>query len=70
LPRLVLQTTSAHSFNFIFPKVGVGTYTISIEAAVNTNATVGGSGTAIAGAAYGLGSLTEESVRMVHDFSF
>jgi len=48
----------------------VGTYTISIEAAVNTSATVSGSGTAIAGAAYGLGSLTAESVRMVHDFSF
>jgi hypothetical protein len=69
--QLVLQTTSAHSFNFIFPNVGVGTYTISVEAAVNTNATVpSGSGTAIAGAAYGLGSLTAESVRMVHDFSF
>jgi hypothetical protein len=68
--QLILQTTSAHSFNFIFPNVGVGTYTISIEAAVNTSATVSGSGTAIAGAAYGLGSLTAESVRMVHDFSF
>src|SRR5258708_14328409 len=68
--QLILQTTSAHSFNFIFPNVGVGTYTISIEAAVSTSATVGGSGTAIAGAAYGLGSLTAESVRMVHDFSF
>ncbi len=68
--QLILQTTSAHSFNFIFPNVGVGTYKISIEAAVNTSATVSGSGTAIAGAAYGLGSLTAESVRMVHDFSF
>lgn len=68
--QLVLQTTSAHSFNFIFPNVGVGTYTISVESAVNTSATVSGSGTAIAGAAYGLGSLTAESVRMVHNFSF
>jgi hypothetical protein len=68
--QLILQTTSAHSFNFIFPNVGVGTYTISVEAAVNTGATVSGSGTAIAGAAYGLGSLTAESVRMVHGFSF
>jgi hypothetical protein len=68
--QLILQTTSAHTFNFIFPNVGVGTYTISVEAAVNTGATVSGSGTAIAGAAYGLGSLTAESVRMVHDFSF
>jgi len=70
--QLVLQTTSAHSFNFIFPNVGVGTYTISIEAAVNASGTLttGSSGTAIAGAAYGLGSVTAESVRMVHDFSF
>jgi hypothetical protein len=68
--QLILQTTSAHSFNFIFPNVGVGTYTISVEAAVNTSATVSGTGTAIAGAAYGLGSLTAESVRMVHGFSF
>src|SRR5437879_13618906 len=68
--QLVLQTTSAHSFSFIFSNVGVGTYTISVESAVSTSATVSGSGTAIAGAAYGLGSLTAESVRMVHDFSF
>ena len=68
--QLILQTTSAHSFNFIFPNVGVGTYAISVEAAVNTGSTVSGSGTAIAGAAYGLGSLTAESVRMVHGFSF
>ena len=67
---LILNTTSAHTFAFIFPNVGVGTYNIVIEAAVNTNATVGGSGTAIAGAAYGLGSLTAESVRLVHGFSF
>jgi hypothetical protein len=67
--QLVLNTTSAHTFNFIFPNVGVGTYTISVEAAVNTSATASG-GTAIAGAAYGLGSMTAESVRLVHDFSF
>jgi len=68
--QLVLDTTSAHTFNFIFPNVGVGTYTISVEAAVNTSASVSGSGTAIAGAAYGLGSMTAESVRLVHNFSF
>ena len=68
--QLVLQTTSAHTFNFIFPNVGVGTYTVSVEAAVNTSASVAGTATAIAGAAYGLGSMTAESVRLVHDFSF
>ena len=40
--QLVLDTTSAHTFNFIFPNVGAGTYTISVEAAVNTSATASG----------------------------
>jgi len=31
--QLILQTTSAHSYNFIFPNVGVGTYYLSIQAA-------------------------------------
>lgn len=67
---LLLQTTSAHTYNFIFPNVGVGVYKIDIQAAVDATATVSGSGTAVAGAAYGLGSLTVESVRLVHDFTF
>jgi hypothetical protein len=67
---LVLKTTSAHTFNFIFPSVGVGSYTISIQAAVNADAITSGQATAVGGAAYGLGSLTVESVRLVHDFSF
>ncbi len=69
---LILKTTSAHTFNFIFPNVGVGVYTVEIQAAVNAKATVpiGSQGTAVGGAAYGLGSLTVESVRMVQDFSF
>ena len=68
--NLILKTTSAHTFNFIFPAVGVGTYTVAIQAAVNADAAVSGSGTAVGAAAYGLGSLTVESVRLVHDFSF
>jgi hypothetical protein len=67
---LILKTTSAHTFNFIFPGVGQGTYTVAIQAAVNADAVVSGSGTAVGAAAYGLGSLTVESVRLVHDFSF
>ena len=67
---LILKTTSAHTFNFVFPNIGVGTYTIEIQAAVNSDAMVSGSGTAVGAAAYGLGSLTVESVRLVHDFSF
>ena len=68
--QLILQTTSAHTFNFIFPNVGQGTYTVAVQVAVNSGATVSGSGTAIGAAAFGLGSLTVESVRLVHDFSF
>jgi hypothetical protein len=68
--QLILQTTSAHSFGFIFPNVGVGTYNVSIETAVNSDATLSGSGAAVGAAAFGLGSLTVESVRLVHNFSF
>src|SRR5262249_45827521 len=67
---LVLKTTSAHTFNFIFPNVGVGSYEIDVQAAVNADAVVSGQGTAIGAAAYGLGSLTVESVRLVHAFTF
>jgi len=67
---LLLKTTSAHTFNFIFPSIGVGNYKVDIQAAVNSDATVSGLGTAIGGAAYGLGSVTVESVRLVHDFAF
>src|SRR5437899_9421402 len=69
--QLILQTTSAHGYNFIFPNVGVGTYYLSIQAAADSAAVVNtGSGSAVGGAAYGLGSVTIESVRMVHSFSF
>jgi hypothetical protein len=68
--QLILQTTAAHTFNFIFPNVGQGSYNIAIQVAVNSNATVGGSATAVGAAAFGLGSLTVESVRLVHNFAF
>jgi hypothetical protein len=69
--QLILQTTSAHGYNFIFPNVGVGTYYLSIQAAADSSAVVNmGTGSAVGGAAYGLGSVTIESVRMVHSFSF
>ncbi|WP_263367046.1 hypothetical protein [Edaphobacter bradus] len=67
---LVLQTTSAHTYNFIFPNVGVGTYTVEIQMAVNSNAQVTGTGSAVGAAAFGLGSMTVDVVRLVHDFSF
>ena len=68
--QLILQTASAHTFGFIFPNVGVGTYTVSIQAAVDSNATGSGTYYAVGASAFGLGSVTVESVRMVHDFSF
>jgi len=67
----ILQTASAHTFNFIFPNVGQGTYTLKIYAAVGSGATIiEGSGTAVGAAAFGLGSVTAEAVRLVHDFDF
>lgn len=67
---LLLNTTSAHSFGFIFPSVGQGTYKVQVWAAVGSGAEVIGSGTAVGSAAFGLGSMQVESVRLVHDFSF
>jgi hypothetical protein len=68
---LVLQTTSAHTFNFIFPNVGVGTYTVEIQMAVNSSAQIlSGSGSAVGAAAFGLGSVTIDVVRLVHNFAF
>ena len=67
---LITNTTSAHSFNFIFANVGQGTYTIKVQAAVASQASVIGSGSAVGAAAFGLGSMTAESVRLVHGFEF
>ncbi len=67
----ILQTASANTFNFIFPSVGQGTYTLKIYAAVGSAASIlAGNGTAVGAAAFGLGSVTAESVRLVHDFEF
>lgn len=67
---LILQTASANTFNFIFPSVGQGTYTVKIYAAVGSGASVIGSGSAVGAAAFGLGSMTVETVRLVHNFEF
>jgi hypothetical protein len=68
---LILNTTSAHTFGFMFPNVGQGTYKVQIWAAVGSGAEIiAGSGTAVGAAAFGLGSMQVESVRLVHDFSF
>ncbi len=68
---LALKTTSAHTFNFLFPQVGQGVYNLQIKAAVASGASIiAGSGTAVGAAAFGIGSMTAESVRLIHDFSF
>jgi hypothetical protein len=66
----VLNTASAHTFNFIFPEVGQGTYKLQIYAAVGSDASIIGDGTAVGASAFGLGSVQIESVRFVHDFEF
>jgi len=67
----ILQTASANTFNFIFPNVGQGVYTLKVYAGVGSDASIiAGSGTAIGAAAFGLGSVTAESVRLVHGFDF
>ncbi len=67
---LALDTTSAHSYNFILVNVGTGTHTLLVQAQVNTNATGSNGGVAISNAMFGLGSVTVESVRLVNSFSF
>lgn len=66
----VLQTASANSFTFIFPNVGVGVYTLKVYVGVGSDASVIGSGTAVGAAAFGLGTVTAETVRLIHDFVF
>jgi hypothetical protein len=71
---LTLNTTSAHSFGFIFDNLGrlngSGVYTIKVYAAVASDASVVGSGAAVGAAVFGLGSMTAEKVRLVKEFDF
>ena len=57
---------SAQSFDSVPP----GTYTLKVYAAVGSGASIMGSGSAVGAAAFGLGSVTAEVVRLVHDFEF
>lgn len=70
---LVLDTTSAHSFNFILPNVGTGTHTITVQAQINTDNTSifsnTNGGISASNALFGLGSLTIDSVRLVNSFT-
>jgi len=67
---LALDTSSAHSFDFILLNVGAGTHTVQVQAQTASTSTGSTGGVAISKALYGLGSVTIDVVRLVHDFSF
>jgi hypothetical protein len=67
---LILNTSSAHAFNFVLLNVGSGTHTVDVQVRADTNSSEMTGGMAIAGAAYGPASVTIDEVRLVHDFSF
>lgn len=62
--RLILDTTSAHHFNFVLDDTGTGTHTVELQVRLNTN-TSWQTGNAEAIAVIGKGSLTVEEVRLV-----
>jgi hypothetical protein len=70
---LVLDTSAAHSFNFILPNVGTGTHTITVQAQIDTDNTSifsnTNGGISASNALFGLGSLTIDSVRLVNSFA-
>jgi hypothetical protein len=45
-------------------------FTLKVYVGVGSDASVIGSGTAVGAAAFGVGSVTAKSVRLVHDFAF
>ena len=67
---LILDTSSAHSFNFVLLSVGAGTHTVTVQVQSDTQSTASTGGVAISNAAYGPSSVTIDVVRLVHDFSF
>jgi len=69
--ELILDTTAAHSFNFILLNVGTGVHTIKVQAKLSTDTTGTDPGNvSVANAVFGLGSMTVDSVRLVNDFEF
>jgi hypothetical protein len=71
--QLLLDTTSAHSFEFILPNVGVAPnsapHRIDVVARVSSSTLISGIGSALASACYGAGSLVVDTVRLGHTFS-
>ena len=71
--QLILDTTSAHSFEFILPNVGVAPssspHRVDIVAQVSSMTVSSGLGSALASACYGAGSVVVDAVRLGHTFS-
>ena len=71
--QLVLDTTSAHSFEFVLPNVGVAPssapHRVDVVAQVSSSTLSSGLGSALASACYGAGSLVVDAVRLGHGFS-
>lgn len=71
--QLVLDTTAAHSFQFILPNVGVAPnsapHRIDIVAQVSSSTVSSGLGSALASACYGAGTVTVDAVRLGNGFN-
>ena len=71
--QLVLDTSAAHSFQFILPNVGVAPssapHRIDIVAQVSSSTVSSGLGSALASACYGAGTVTIDAVRLGHGFN-
>jgi len=71
--QLVLDTSSAHSFQFILPNVGVAPnsapHRVDIVARVSSSTVSSGLGSALASACYGAGTVTVDAVRLGHGFN-
>lgn len=80
---LILDTTSAHSFNFIFLNVGSGIHTLTVQARLDASANTSCTNasdcadannttlpSSVAAALFGLGSMTALPVHLAPGFSF
>jgi len=71
--QLVLDTSAAHSFQFILPNVGVAPssapHRVDIVARVSSSTVSSGLGSALASACYGAGTVTIDAVRLGHGFN-
>jgi len=71
--QLVLDTSAAHSFQFILPNVGVAPssapHRVDIVARVSSSTVSSGLGSALASACYGAGTVTVDAVRLGHGFN-